>query len=146
MNRDELAAMTNNDIRAHAEVMGVKLGALDNKATMIDKITGSVEPEKPRVKEDRLPPVRGLHTLDGKKIDGKKYKLKIFATENDRNDVDIIVNGYNIRVQRGQEVIVDEAYVEVLRNAVIDTVVQDPETGDRIAQTMMVYPHQAVPV
>lgn len=146
MNREELQEMTNADIRSHAEVMGVKLGALDNKATMVDKIMGE-EQAKPKVKDGRLPPIRGgLYTLDGKKVDGRKFKLKIFATENDRNDVDIIVNGYNIRIQRGQEVIVDEAYIEMLRCAVIDTVIQDPETGERTASSMMVYPHQAMPV
>jgi hypothetical protein len=69
-------------------------------------------------------------------VNGKKYRLTIFATEQDKSDVDIIVNGHNIRVRRGVEVVVDEAYVEVLRNAEINTVMQDPDTGVRSPQRM----------
>ena len=72
--------------------------------------------------------------------------MTIFSTPTDTSDVDIICNGHNVRVQRGKEVILMEPYVEILRNAVIDTVVQDPDTGVRVAQRMMVYPHQAIPL
>lgn len=149
MTREELELFTKAELVAHAEESGVKVLAPDSKGTMIDKILGEyTAPANPIVRhqEEKLSPIGKLHTIDGKPVNGKKYKVKIFATQEDKNDVDLIVNGHNIRIQRGQEVIIDEAYVEVLRNAVINTIVQDADTGIRTAMEQMVYPHQAVPV
>jgi len=152
MKREELEAMTKNELREHAEVVGITLGALDTKGTIVDKILGEYVPPKEsekkvaKVPEEKLSPLGRLCTIQGQPVNGKKYRLTIFATESDKSDVDIIVNGHNIRVQRNKEVVVDEAYVEVLKNAVIDTVVQDPDSGVRSPQRMMVYPHTAIPV
>lgn len=148
MDRQELEEMTKVQLAEHAEVAGIKLGALDTKGTMIDKILGDyVSPAKEGKKqEEKLSPLGRLCTIDGIPISGRKYKVTIFATESDKSDVPLIVNGHNIIVKRGHEVIIDEAYVEVLRNAVIDTVVQDPDTGDRVAQRMMCYPHSAIAI
>lgn len=149
MTRDELEAMTKADLKEHAEVSGITLAALDSKGTMIDKILGEyTQPEKakPKYENEKLPPTGALRTLQGELVDGKRYRVTIFSTQDDKSDVDLIVNGHNIRVQRNKEVVIQEAYVDVLRNAVIDTVVQDPDTGIRSPQRMMVYPHQAVPV
>lgn len=151
MKREDLEAMTKDELKEHAEVKGITLAALDTKGTMVDKILGEyVAPEKPAAKritapDEKLSPLGKLHTIDGKPVNGRKFRLTIFATESDKSDVDIIVNGHNIRVQRNREVVVDEAYVEALRNAVVDTVMQDPDSGQRSAQRMMVYPHTAVP-
>lgn len=149
MTRDDLEAMTKAVLKEHAEAQGIALGALDSKGTMVDKILGEyVAPKekRPQYENEKLPALGRLSTLSGEPVDAKRYRLTIFATEGDKSDVDIIVNGHNIRVQRNREVIVQEAYVEILRNAVIDTVVQDPDTGVRHQQQMMVYPHTAVPV
>jgi hypothetical protein len=153
MTREELEVMTKNELREHAEVAGIFLGALDTKGTMVDKILGEyVEPKDPKeIKkapppQEKLSPLGKLHTIDGKPVNGRKFRLTIFATESDKSDVDLIVNGHNIRIQRNKEVVVDEAYVEVLRNAVIDTVMQDPDSGVRSPQRVMVYPHTAVPI
>lgn len=153
MKREDLEAMTKDELREHAEVKGITLGSLDTKGTMVDKILGEyVAPAKEadkkvsRAPEEKLSPLGKLHTIDGKPVNGRKFRLTIFATESDKSDVDIIVNGHNIRVRRNMEVVVDEAYIEALRNAVIDTVMQDPDSGVRSAQRMMVYPHTAVPV
>jgi hypothetical protein len=151
--KEELEAMTKDELREHAEVAGVKLGALDTKGTMVEKILGEyVAPAKESDKkkslppEEKLSPLGRLCTIDGKPVSGRKMKLKIYATEQDKSDVDIIVNGHNIRVQRNQDVIVDEAYVEALQHAVIQTMQQDPDTGEMSPQEIMVYPHTAVPV
>lgn len=150
MKRYELEAMSKDDLIEHAKAMGIELSDEDKKMEMIDKILGeNTQPveTKPEIKKqkDALPPPIGyLHDLNGKRINGRKFKVKIFSTESDKSDVDLIVNGHNIRVKRNQEVILDEAYVEVLRNATIETVVQDPDSGVRIPQTIQVYPHQAV--
>ena len=147
MNRQELEELTKAELQEHAEVSGVKLGALDNKGTMIDKILGDhVEPKTAKKKEEKLSPLGALHTLQGERVNGRKYKVKIFATEAEKSDVDLICNGHNLRIQRGQEVVIDEAYVNILRDAIIQTIVQDPDTGVRSVQERMVFPHQAIPV
>lgn len=153
MNRDELSDMTNADIRAHAEVQGIKLGALDNKGTMIDKILGDFKPPTKKT-DEKLSPLGAPYTIDidekgrniGTRVNGKKFKVLIFDSPDDHNDVDLIFNGHNIRIQRGQEVIIDECYVDILRNAIINTVVQDQDTGTRSPRMQMVYPFQATPV
>lgn len=141
MSREEFEEMTKDDLRSVAEERGIKLLALDSKGTMIDKILG-VEIKPPEVKE---PPLGALYTLQGEKVNSKKFKLTIFATETDKSDVDLIINGHNLRIKRGEEVIVSEPYIELLRNAVIDTQVED-DTGKRYSQKIMTYPHSAVPI
>lgn len=146
MTREEYEEMTKDDLRAVAEERGVRLMALDSKGTMIDKILGVAVPaaeKKPEVKE---PPLGALYTLQGEKVVSRKYKLTIFATETDKSDVDLIINGHNLRIRRGEEVIVAEPYVDLLRNAVIDTTIEDPDTGKRHPQKIMTHPHTAVPM
>jgi len=43
---EELEAMTKNELREHADVQGVTLGALDSKGTIVDKILGEYVPPK----------------------------------------------------------------------------------------------------
>lgn len=93
-----------------------------------------------------LVPEGQLLTLDGQKINGKKYRVKIFATEDGKEDVCMAVNGFAIQMKRGQEYVLDECFVEVLRNAQINTTEQDQETLQFYPVSRLVYPHQAVPV
>lgn len=159
MKRYELEAMSKDELIEHGKAMGIDISEEDKKMTMVDKILGEHVPVNETPKEakksssgvtkqkDTLPPPLGAaYELTGKKIDGRKYRVKIFSTETDKSDVDLIVNGHNIRVKRNMEVVLDEAYVEVLRNATIDTVVQDADSGIRSPQTIQVYPHQAIAI
>lgn len=148
MNREDLEAMTKPELVDHAKVQGIDLDAAEKKGTMVDKILGEhkAAPAKSPRAEESLPALGTLSTLQGEKVNGKKYRVTIFSTETDKSDVDIICNGHNIRVRRGVEVIMQEAYVDILRNAVVETTVQDPDTGMRAPQRLMVYPHTAIPV
>lgn len=154
MNREDLEMLTKPELIEHAKVQGLELSPLDKKGTMVDKILGEhkepavVKSASGKKMQTDAPdiPTNALYDLQGKRMNGQKYRLTIFATPDDKSDVPIIVNGYNIIVKRGHEVVVDEAYINVLRDAVIDTVVQDPDTGARSSQRIMVYPHQAIPV
>lgn len=149
MTREDLEMMTKPELIEHAKVQGLELSPLDKKGTMVDKILGEhIEAKAPEAKrkEAALPALGRLRTLDGVLVDAPKYRVTIFATETDKSDVDIICNGHNVRIRRGQEVILMEPYVDILRNAVVETVAQDPDTGVRSAQRMMVYPHTAIPV
>ena len=148
MNREELEELTKDQLRDHAEVAGVTVLALDSKGTMIDKILGDyIAPEKKSTKasEDakREIPLGALYDLQGNKINAPLYEVEIYNTESDKSDVDIIVNGHNLRVQRGKTVVMMEPYVQVLRDAVIETVTKDPDTGVEEAVKHMCYPHTA---
>ena len=154
MKRYELEAKSKADLQEHATVAGIKFLPDDTKGTLIDRIVGDLPPavEEPasnivakKQSDVREPPLGHLHTLQGERVSGKKFKLTIFASPGDSSDVPLIINGHNLIVQRGREVVVDEAYVDLLRNAMINTVVQDPDTGVRIPQQIMVFPHTAVP-
>lgn len=77
------------------------------------------------------------------------YKLTIFPTsENDRGDVFIGVNGYAYTIQRGKEVVVPQAVVDVLNNAVITTMRYFPDEPGKKPEPMQIhnYPFSAVPV
>lgn len=99
-----------------------------------------------RAVEEKLPTVGKLRTLDDKPIAGRKFKVVIYGDQNDKGPVDISVNGYNIRVKRDEEVIIDEVYVEVLKNAVIETQVWNQDTNTSTISRRMVYPFQATEV
>lgn len=144
MTREELEMKTKAELSEHAEALGVNVTAADSKGTMIDKILGDYK--APAVKELPMPPLGALYTLDGKRVEGRQFRVTIFDTETDKSDVPIIVNGHNIKVKRGVEVIMHEAYLDVLRNAVVNTIVQDPDTGVKTPRTMLVFPHQAIEV
>lgn len=152
MKREDLEAMTKAELAEHAEVSGVKLGSLDTKGTMIDKILGEYKgPEKAesgkKLQKDAPDvPLGALYDLKGNRVVAPWYRVTIFATEGDNSDVHLICNGHNVIVKRGIEVKLMEPYVEILRNAVIETVVQDPDTGSRAPSRRLVYPHQAIPL
>ena len=146
MTRDDLESMTKDELREHAEVQGVKLHSLDSKGAIIEKILGEWKPEPKKKQDGKDIPLGALYDLNGKKIEAPLYKVTIFSTEQDKNDVDLIVNGHNVRVKRNQEVLLMEPYVEVLRNAVVMTIVQDPDTGIKTPTQMMQYPHTAIAV
>lgn len=149
MKREDLEEMTKPELIEHAKVQGLSLDPQDKKGAMIDKILGEhieVKAAPAKKPEAALPALGRLRNLDGTLVDAPKYRVKIFATETDKSDVDLICNGHNIRVKRGVEVILMEPYVELLRNAVVETVEQDPDTGTRTAQSRMVYPHSAIPL
>lgn len=102
--------------------------------------TRTKQPDKPMIPEGRL------LTLDGKPISGRKFKVTLFATETEKSDVLMAVNGYGIQIQRNQEITLDECFVEVLRNSVISTVEQDPDSGAMRPVVRLTYPHQAIPI
>ena len=142
MNRDELAEKTKPELIEIAETMSLKLTPADSKGDMIDSILNGVV--KVAEKSVDMPPEGRLYSLDGKKMSGRKFKVTIHATEQDRGDVFLSVNGHAMYVKRNVEVTLDEAYVDVLKNAVIDTFTKDPDTGKVQKITMMHYPFSAI--
>lgn len=92
-----------------------------------------------------LPKEGALRSLDGSLAGNRKMRVTIMATESEKEDVKIGVNGHLVQIKRGVPVVVDEAYVEVLRNSTIDTMVQDPDTGAKTQVVMQRYPFTAEP-
>lgn len=146
MNREDLEMMTKDELVEHAKVQGITVLVLDKKGTMIDKILGEHVAASGKHVEEQLPAQGKLRTLDGKLVDAPLYDVEIFTTETDKSDVDLVCNGHNIRIKRGAKVRIQEPYVEILRNAVVETIEQDPDTGVRSSARRMVYPHSAVRV
>lgn len=75
---------------------------------------------------------------------GKKYKVTIHSTEDDGGDVLIGVNGDLLQIKRNAEVVIGEAHLEALKNAKIDTILKDPDTGKERPITIMRFPFTAV--
>jgi len=149
--RDDLEELTKAELAEYAEVQGVKVLVLDTKGTMIDKILGEyTEPAEKKVakpaEKGALPPERGLYDLQGNKINEPMYNLTIYSSESDSSDVSLVVNGHNLLIQRNVEVQVMKPFVDMLKDAVIYTNVQDPDTGIISARQIQKYPHQASPV
>lgn len=91
-----------------------------------------------------LPKEGALRALDGSLAGSRKMRVTIMSTESDKEDVKVGVNGHLVQIKRGVPVIVDAAYVEVLRNSTIDTIVED-ENGKRSQVQMQRYPFTAEP-
>lgn len=91
-----------------------------------------------------LPKEGALRALDGSLAGSRKMRVTIMATESDKEDVKVGVNGHLVQIKRGVPVVIDEAYVEVLRNSTIDTIVED-DNGKRAQVQMQRYPFTAEP-
>lgn len=58
---------------------------------------------------------------------GRKLKVTIHPQEGDTSDVVVAVNGLNMLIQRGKEVVLHEPFVEALKHAEVVSFTQDPE-------------------
>jgi hypothetical protein len=92
-----------------------------------------------------LPKEGALRALDGTLAGSSKMRVTVMATESEKEDVKLGVNGHLIVIKRGLPVVIDAAYVEVLRNSTIDTFAQDPDTGAKVPVKMQRYPFTAEP-
>lgn len=109
--RPTLKGMADKDLEGVLKTLGVKREGMDRDA-MIEAILdrqGSVMPQPgdPRV--------------------GRKFKVTVHPTESEKGDIDVQVNGHNIRIQRGIEVVIAEPFLKALQNTVIESFVLDPE-------------------
>lgn len=93
--------------------------------------------------EAPLPPEGQLVTLSGEKVSGRKFKVKIYPTEDNKEDVQMAINGYAIQLKRGEEHIIDECFLEVLKCAVVNTIGQDPQTLQHFSVQRNIYPFTA---
>lgn len=97
------------------------------------------DPEEDRT--NPLPREGQLRTLDGSLVDVKRVRVTIMATENDKEDVKLGLNGHMLQIKRGVPVDIPDHYVEVLRNSTVDTFTKDPETGVMQRVQIQRYPY-----
>lgn len=138
----QMAAMQKQmaDLMALNQAQAAELAAANAKAAALE--TDKLVPDT----GEGLPKEGALRSLDGALAGSRKMRVTIMATESEKEDVKLGVNGHLVQIKRGVPVIVDAAYVEVLKNSTIDTEVQDPDTGKRQAVQMQRYPFIAEPV
>ena len=141
MNRSELMEETAKTLREQAEAAGHEVPANMNKGDIISLILGEVIKQVNKA----LPPEKGgLYDMAGKSIKGRKFKVTVFSTESEKGDVKLAVNGHQIVIKRDVEVEVDEAWVEVLKNATAVNKQTDAD-GKVTTTATMNYPFSAVP-
>lgn len=71
----------------------------------------------------------------------KTRRVTIHSSEDDKGDVKLVVNGRMMLVQRNTPVDLTDPYIEVLKNARIDTISKDPETGKETPISLQRYPY-----
>lgn len=103
---------------------------------------------KAEERKNPAPKEGALRSLDGKLAGGRKFRVTIMATEGETGDVKLGVNGHLVQIKRGVPVVLDEAYVEVLRNTVINTVHHNDNGERSVVQAVSIQrlPYQADPL
>lgn len=139
---EQMAAMQAqlNQLLAVNAAQAAELSAANAKAAALE--TDKLVPDDGK----GLPKEGALRALDGSLAGSRKMRVTIMATESEKEDVKLGVNGHMLQIKRGVPVVIDAAYVEVLKNSVIDTEIQDPDTGKRTQVQMQRYPFVAEPV
>lgn len=99
-------------------------------------------------RKNPAPKEGALRSLDGKLAGGRKFRVTVMATEGETGDVKLGVNGHLVQIKRGVPVVLDEAYVEVLRNTVINTIHHNDDGERSIVQAVAIQrlPYQADPL
>lgn len=130
------ADMTREQLELTATELGVKFQANAGDDTLrarIDEALGNL-PAGPSTKQDdgKKPAAKS------KKAAAKKRKIIVQTHDQDKQPVQVGVNGRMHVIERGKEVVVPASVVEVLRNAVQD--IYDPKTMKK--SHVMAYPFQ----
>ncbi|QJQ93916.1 MULTISPECIES: hypothetical protein [Halomonadaceae] len=115
------AEMTREQLEATANDLGVKFQANTGDDTLRGRINEALgNPEPGPTKPDQEP------AKPAAKAKAKQYKIIVSTHDQDKQPVQVGVNGRMYVIERGKEVTVPAAVVEVLRNAVQD--IYDPKT------------------
>lgn len=147
MNRNELETKTKPQLIDMAAAIGLTMTPATSKGDMIDQLLGlPVTDPAPSANEGRMPLEGKLSSLDEGAIVSKgKARVTIMATEDDKSDVFLRLNGHAIKVKRGVEVLIPVEYLGVLKDSMIYTTSYDPETNKNTPVQVMRVPFMAVP-
>ena len=126
----ELNAMTLNELKDQADILGVKYANNIGE----DALRKKLAEELGEFTEDRDPAPATASTED----DDDKVTIMIAPDGQDKQPVFVSVNGAPIRIVRGKKVRVHKKYIQALENAI--RVIRDPKTG--INEEVMAYPFQ----
>lgn len=85
--------------------------------------------------ESKAPKAVRSRTKSG--MTGEKVKIKLLSQEGETGDVFLALNGNALQIKRGEPVEVDRAFLHVLDDALIETVVSDfDESGRRTSKVI----------
>lgn len=144
MNRNELEEKSKPELISMAKEKGIVLTPATSKGDMIDMLLGDPL-TAPQPGQGTLPREGALVTLDGGLVRSTgKTKVTINATETEKGDVFLSLNGYPLQIKRGVEVEIPSEFVGVLRDSVINTVIKDPETGRVTPMQIQRHPFTAI--
>lgn len=146
MERTELETKSKPQLIAMAAALGMALTPAATKGDMIDSLLG-LPPGEPKAPKDEALPREGImRTLDGEPmVSAGKIKVTIMATDTEKGDVFLRLNGHAIKIQRGVEVTIPVEFLGVLKDSIVNTEAKDPETGFAKAVQIMRHPFSAEP-
>ncbi|WP_043530470.1 hypothetical protein [Litchfieldella xinjiangensis] len=130
------AEMTREQLEATANDLGVKFQSNigdDTLRSRIDEALGTPNPTGSATK-----PANEQPKGSAQQTKPAKRKIIVATHDQDKQPVQVFVNGRSYIIERGKEVVVPVSVVEVLRNAVQD--VYDPKTMKK--SHVMAYPYQ----
>ncbi|TDX29102.1 hypothetical protein DFO67_108146 [Modicisalibacter xianhensis] len=134
MSEQSIDTMSREKLEATASDLGIKVSANMKDETLVAKIQEALGEAPPAATQHG--PVNPAAPGEGEK--SKRYRIIVATHDQDKQPVQVGVNGRPYVIQRGKEVIVPESVVEVLRNAVQH--VYDPVTMEE--NQVMAYPFQ----
>lgn len=156
MTRTELEAKNKTELLALAAALGFEgMTPATSKADMVAQLLGlapkeddpELAAEKAIAADERKNPVPRegkLRDLQGNAVKCKKVRIMILATEQEQGDVKLSLNGHMLQIKRGVEVEIDEPYLGVLRDSIVQTVQWNSETNQRTAMQIQRYPFQVM--
>ncbi|MCG7598404.1 hypothetical protein MHM84_01230 [Halomonas sp. McH1-25] len=133
MSEQNIDTMSREELEATASDLGIKVTATMKDETLVAKIHEALgdAPLAP------APTATEAHA-PGEEPKAKRFKIIVATHDQDKQPVQVGVNGRTYVIERGKEVTVPESVVEVLRNAVQH--VHDPKTMEE--NKVMAYPFQ----
>lgn len=145
MDRHALEEKTKAELIVLGTEAGMTLTPATSKGDMIDALLGLPVAEA-KAPDSAVPKEGNLRTLDGNLVQSAgKVKITILATETDKGDVFLGLNGHGMQVKRGVEVTIPVEYLSCLNDSTIHTVSKDAETGRSTPMQIMRLPFTQKP-
>jgi len=96
---------------------------------------------KPRTRKVKLEERADAMLQPKEKRKVKKYRIMINEQDGELNYLPVGVNGKVYQIMRGVEVVVPEEVVDVLRNAITDKVIREPQQDGTIKREVRKVPY-----
>lgn len=96
---------------------------------------------KPRTRKAKLEERAGQLVQPKERKEVKKYRIMINEQEGELNYLPVGVNGKVYQIMRGVEVVVPEEVLGVLRNAITDRVIREPQQDGTVKREVRKVPY-----